>query len=225
MRKSQILVRQTRTEDFPQIIKLSRKIYPNEVPWMEKELVSHLKVFPEGQFVAVESSTNEIVGMSASLIISWDDYEIEESWNDFTNKGMFTNHDPKNGRTLYGAEVMVAPDRRRKGIGKKIYLARRELVEKLGLMRIRAGARLRNYHRFAAQFSAEEYVRKVIKGEITDPTLSFQLRQGFRVIAVVSNYLPDDPESLGKAAIIEWINRKVALRGDYARRRRTFLIN
>ena len=53
-----------------------------------------------------------------------------ESWHDFTDGGKFTNHDPENGRTLYGAEVMVATDKRGKGIGKKIYSARRELVEK-----------------------------------------------------------------------------------------------
>ncbi len=224
MKKSEIIVRRTEKEDFPQIIKLSRKIYPNDDPWKEKELASHLEVFPEGQFVAVETGTSEIVGMSASLIISWEDYHIEESWHDFTNGGMFTNHDPHNGRTLYGAEVMVAPDRQRRGIGKKIYTARRELVEQLDLLRIRAGARLRNYHRFAAQMSAEAYVRNVIRKEIGDPTLSFQLRQNFKVIAVVSNYLSNDAESLGKAAIIEWINKKVATREDYTRRR-TFSIS
>ncbi len=224
MKNSEIIVRQTQPGDFSEIIKLCAKIYPNDVPWREKELASHLKIFPEGQIVAVETSTGEIVGMSASLVILWDDYRIEESWHDFTDGGKFTNHDAKNGRTLYGAEVMVAPDRRGKGIGKKIYSARRELVEKLGLLRIRAGARLRNYHRCAERMSPEEYVRKVIEKEIGDPTLSFQLRQNFKVIAVVSGYLPNDAESLGKAAIIEWINKKVAARQDYDRQR-TFLIN
>ena len=224
MKKSEIIVRRTRQEDFSEIIKLCKKIYPNDAAWTTKELALHLKIFPEGQFVAVETLTDEIVGMSASLIILWDDYEMEENWNEFTDGGKFTNHDAENGRTLYGAEVMVSPDLRGKGIGKKIYSARRELVEKLGLLRIRAGARLRNYHRFAEQFSAEEYVRKVIKGEIGDPTLSFQLRQNFKVIAVVSGYLENDAESLGKAAIIEWINKKVAKREDYAKRRE-FLIN
>lgn len=219
MRQSRIIVRATYAEDFSQITKLSRQIYPNDTPWKEEELASHLELFPQGQFVAVESKTGEIVGMSASLIILWDDYDINENWNEFTDGGMFTNHDPENGRTLYGAEVMVAPNKQRRGIGKKIYAARRELVEKLGLLRIRAGARLRYYHRFQDQISADAYVRKVIKKEIGDPTLSFQLREGFKVIAVVSDYLPNDAESLGKAAIIEWINKKVATRADYALRR------
>ena len=223
MKKSEITVRQTRKEDFSEIIKLCKKIYPKDVPWTESELASHLEIFPEGQLVAVETAKNEIVGMSASLIILWDEYEMQENWNEFTDGGKFTNHDAENGRTLYGAEVMVAPDKRGKGIGKEIYRARRDLVENLGLLRIRAGARLRNYHCYASEFSAEEYVRKVINGEIGDPTLSFQLRQNFKVIAVVSGYLENDAESLGKAAIIEWINRKVARREDYAKRRE-FLI-
>lgn len=47
--------------------------------------------------------------MSASLIVLWDDYELTTSWRDFTDAGMFTNHDAVNGRTLDGAEIMVAP--------------------------------------------------------------------------------------------------------------------
>lgn len=205
-----IIIRQTQTKDFPQIIELSKEIYRQKSAWTLEELASHLEVFPEGQFVAVDNETQKVVGMSASLIVSWEDYEIDENWEEFTAKGMFTNHNPEHGRTLYGAEVMVSESVRRTGVGKKLYKARRELVKKMGLLRIRAGARLRNYHRFAGKFSAKEYVKQVIEGKIKDPTLSFQLKQGFQVIAVVSGYLPDDAESLGKAAIIEWKNPNAA---------------
>ncbi len=203
-----IVIRQTQKADIPQIIELSREIYQERSAWTEKELNSHLEIFPEGQFVAVENETERIVGMAASLIVLWDDYDIRENWDDFTARGFFTNHDAENGRTLYGAEVMVSQKQRRSGIGKRLYAARRELVEKLNLLRIRAGARLRNYHRYADKIPAEEYVAKIIKGEIKDPTLSFQIKQGFRIIAVVDDYLDHDRESLGKAAIIEWLNQK-----------------
>lgn len=122
---------------------------------------------------------------------------------------MFTNHDPVNGRTLYGAEVMVLPNRRRLGIGKALYAARRALVEQLGLLRIRAGARLRGYYRYADRMSAGEYAAAVVRSEVDDPTLTFQLKQGFTVLAVISGYLRHDPESLGWAAIIEWLNPNV----------------
>jgi hypothetical protein len=44
------------------------------------------------------------------------------------------------------------------------------------------------------------------------------LRQGFHVLAVVGGYLGNDPESLGHAAVIEWVNEQVAAPEDYAAR-------
>ncbi len=120
------------------------------------------------------------------------------------------------GRTLYGAEVMVHPEIRGSGIGGKLYDARRALAERLGLLRIRAGARLRGYHRYAERMDAREYVRRVVRGSYRDPTLSFQIHRGFHVLAVVSGYLRHDPESLGWAAVIEWLNPAVATAADQA---------
>jgi len=214
---SNVVVRQTTPADFDPIIALCRRVYPDSLPWTKEQLTSHLRLFPEGQFVAEDAATHTIVGMSASLILRWDDYKISQSWREFTAAGHFTNHDPS-GRTLYGAEIMVDPDLQRHGIGAKLYEARRNLVERLGLLRIRAGARLRGYGKFASEMTPEEYVVKVIRGEIVGPTLSFQLRHGFEVIAVVSGYLLHDSESLGYSAVIEWLNKRIAVPSDYAGR-------
>lgn len=213
-----ILVRLTQPEDFPAIIALSKAVYSFPPHWNETLLTSHLTVFPEGQFVAIDSASGTLVGMAASLIIRWDDYDFHGSWKDFTAGGMLTNHDPVRGRTLYGAEVMVSPAVQRGGVGSALYAARRRLVETLKLPRIRAGARLRGYHRYADRMSAEDYAIKVIRGEVEGMTLAFQLKQGFRVLAVVSDYLPGDPESLGYVAVIEWINEQVAIPSDYGAR-------
>lgn len=145
-----------------------------------------------------------VVGYAASLIVAWEDYDIADSWRDFTEDGSFANHDP-GGRTLYGADVMVDPDRRRLGIGSALYDAREALARRLGLARIRAGARLRAYGRYADQMSAEEYVAAAVEGRIRDPTLQFQLERGFRVLAVVPDYLERDPASRGWAAVVEWL--------------------
>jgi GNAT superfamily N-acetyltransferase len=217
----EVTVRNTQPEDFPGIVQLTAEVYPENPPWKEWQLASHFKVFPEGQFVAVEAGTNRVVGMAASLIVLWDDYGMDMNWRDFTDHGMFTNHDPQ-GRTLYGAEVMVWPGLQGRGIGKKIYGARRKLAERLGLLRIRAGARPRGYHRHQDRLGPEEYVLAVIGGKIGDPTLSIQHTQGFHVQAVAEDYLHHDPESLGHAAVIEWINEKVARPEDYAHRDTNF---
>ena len=204
-REPPVRIRRTEPRDFAGIVALCRAVYPASTPWAEEQLASHLAVFPEGQFVA-EAPGGAIVGMAASLIVLWDDYDFSTPWRDFTARGMFTNHDPLNGRTLYGAEIMVHPAWQGRGVGSALYAAREDLVRRLGLLRIRAGARLRGYHRYAETMSAEDYVARVARGELRDPTLSFQLRRGFRVLAVTSDYLRQDPESLGKAAVIEWLN-------------------
>jgi GNAT superfamily N-acetyltransferase len=213
-----VVVRLTEPRDDDGIVSLSKAVYPDSSPWSPTHLGSHRDVFPEGQFVAVEEPDGRVVGMAASLIILWDDYAFDLNWQEFTERGMFTNHDPVHGRTLYGAEVMVHPDLRRRGVGKQLYAARRALVRQLSLLRIRAGARLRAYHRVAHRMSAEEYTLQVVRGALADPTLTFQLKQGFDVLAVVSGYLLNDPESLGHAAVIEWINADVAKPADYAGR-------
>lgn len=210
-----VKVRQVTPADFAGIIALCERTYPGALPWSETQLSTHLEVFPEGQLVAVDRDKT-ILGYAASLIVYWDDYTTESSWRDFTGKGMFTNHDPVLGRTLYGAEVMVHPEIRGSGVGGKLYDARRELAERLGLLRIRAGARLRGYHKHAARMTAEEYVRRVLRGSLRDPTLSFQVNRGFHVLAVIEGYLRNDPESLGWAALIEWINKAVATPEDLA---------
>ena len=213
---SGIRVRQRRPEDTPQIIEIFRAIYPGSPPWTPGQLASHLEVFPEGQLVA--EVEGRVVGMAASLIVLWDDYSMDTSWRDFTDHGMFRNHDPDHGRTLYGADIMVDPAFQGRGVGKSLYEARRELVGRFGLLRIRAGARLAGYYRHADRLSPEDYTRRVVAGELTDPTLSFQLARGFAVIGVARDYLRHDPESLGHAAVIEWLNPKVATPADYAAR-------
>ena len=204
-----VYVRNTRPGDFAAIKRLSERVYPTDLPWSARELASHLDLFPQGQFVAVERGSERVLGMAASLVIAWEDYTFDDAYLDFIDGGTFTNHDPA-GRTLYGAEVMVHPDARGLGVGGKLYAARRALVEEQGLLRIRAGARLAGYSRYAAEMDAETYVRRVIAGELRDPTISFQLRHGFHVLAVLPAYFHRDPKSRGYAVLIEWLNPNMA---------------
>jgi len=216
-RKTQVTVRPLEEADFAAITEMGRKHYPKDSPWTSEHLRSHRRVFADGQLVA-QTDDGRIVGYAASLVLFWDDYTFDQDWNTFTDGGYFTNHDPVRGRTLYGADVMVDPTLRGQGIGKALYKARFDLCRRLQLRRIRAGARLVGYHQHATTLSPQAYVMQVIARQLGDPTLSFQLKQGFRVIAVTHHYLHHDERSCGHAAVIEWINHQVARRADYARR-------
>lgn len=204
------IIRQATPDDFLKIQDVCAKVYPFTKPWNLEQLRSHSKHFPEGQIVAVHPDTKLIVGFAFSLIVNWEDYSMETSWRDFTDSGYFTNHDPVDGKTLYGAEVMTHPDYRGQGVGKALYQGRRELCKKFHLLRIRAGARMVGYATYKDELSPEEYLVEVAEERIFDPTISFQIKQGFRPLAVVKGYITDDPETLGYAAVIEWLNPDIA---------------
>jgi len=208
------LVSRTQPTDIDDIIALCRRVYPNSPPWTAAQLHSHQELFADGQLVA-RADDGRLVGMSASLIVRWDEYDALGNWRDFTSGGTFRNHDPAHGRTLYGAEVMVDPAVQGLGAGSALYRARHALVERLGLLRIRAGARLAGYGAASDLLSPWEYVLEVAASRRRDPTLSFQLGRGFHVFDVVHGYLQHDPASRGWAALIQWINPAVATRDDY----------
>ena len=202
-----VIVRNTQSEDIPKIVNLQQESFPYLARygniWHPEELQSHIRIFPEGQFVAVEPN-GTIVGSASTLIVSLDPNYAEHTWKEITANGMFTNHN-SSGDSLYGADISTHPKHRHEGIGGMLYDARKELVVKLNLRRMIAGGRLFNYSEYADRMSAIDYAQKVIKGELRDPVLSFELANGFKFIKVLPNYL-DDVRSLNYASFIEWLN-------------------
>ena len=191
--------------DIPAIIQLQRRVFPKMPPWTEKQLRSHLAIFPEGQAVAT-TPDGRIIGSSSSLIISWEAFDDLASWSQITGRGSFTTHSPRRGKTLYGADIGVDPEARGLGVGSKLYEARRQLVQRLHLKRIIAGGRIPGYREVADRMSAETYVAEVVAGRRKDPVLSFQLKHGFTVNRVIPGYLGFDKASMGYGTLIEWIN-------------------
>jgi hypothetical protein len=92
------------------------------------------------------------------------------------------------------------------GVGRELYRARRRICRAMNLKRIIACGRLPGYARHAESMDADLYCKKVLWGDLTDPVLSFQLREGFRFCGVVEGYLPEDVESGGYASLIVWLN-------------------
>lgn len=196
-------VRNTRLEDIDALVRLQTLVYPSIDAWDCDRVAHQIEVFPEGQFVAFYG--NRLVGCASSLVILWDEWAEEHTWDQITASGTFDTHTVE-GLTLYGAEVFVSPKLRGKRVGHALYEARRRACKALNLRRIIACGRLPGYHTVADQMAVDFYARKVLWGDITDPVLSFQLREGFRYCGIMHNYLPDDQESQGHASLIAWIN-------------------
>jgi predicted amidohydrolase/ribosomal protein S18 acetylase RimI-like enzyme len=201
--EKKIILRPILKEDFDDIIALQKLCFTNMAPWSKKQLESHLKMFPEGQFCVEYDGI--IIGSASSLIINFDEYDDQHSYDEITDKGFITNHDPE-GQSLYGIEIMVHPDYRRMKIGRRLYEARKELVQELNLKSILIGGRIPNYHKHADQMSPREYVREVMDHNIYDPVLTFQVMNGFVLNRINSRYLKDDKDSLTYATLMEWHN-------------------
>lgn len=203
-----IIIRNIASEDIPDIVKLQKQSFPlmakDGLIWDEYHLESHIIIFPEGQICA--ELGGKIIASSSSLVTSLTPDYREHTWKEATAYGMFTNHTLK-GDSLYGADISTHPDSRGLGIATLLYDARKDLAVKLNLRRIIAGGRLFNYCEYAKKMSAQEYAEKVVKGELKDPVLSFQLNNGFRFIKVLPYYMKDS-RSLNYASFIEWINPK-----------------
>src|SRR5690606_14959586 len=103
-------------------------------------------------------------------------------------RGHLTTHEP-DGAWLYGIDMAVHPDFRGRGIGSLLYQARRDLVRRLNLRGELVAGLLPGYPAYRDQCSVEEYVERVVAGELRDPTLSMQLKNGFKVRRLLYGYI------------------------------------
>ena len=163
----------------------------------------HIEVFPEGQFAAIDEA-GKVVACSTDFRIDMDFEHYEHRYIDIVDDNWLGNHNPK-GEWLYGADIGVHPDNRGQGISKLLYAARHDLAKRLNLKGHVAGGMLVGYGAYKDSLSVEDYVAKVVAGEMFDATLSVQLRRGFQVKGIIQNYV-DDVSCDNKAALIVWEN-------------------
>jgi len=171
--------------------------------WRDHQIKKLIEIFPKGQLCI--RADGKLVGAALSIIIDYQKFGDNHNYKQITGDYTFSTHDP-NGDYLYGIEIFIRPEYRAKRLGRRLYDVRKELGEKLNLKGIIAGARIPNYNSYAEKLSPKEYIEKVKHKEIFDPTLSFQLSNGFHVRKVLKGYLPGDLQSHEHAALIEWIN-------------------
>jgi ribosomal protein S18 acetylase RimI-like enzyme len=199
----EIRIINTRPEHIPHLVELQILCYPTLADtsrFRAPHFESHLRIFPEGQWVAL--CGDRVVGMSAGFLYTFDFAHPHHTFDEIIGYGYFTRHDPA-GQHFYGADVSVHPEYRGRGIGRRLYDARKALVRQRGLKGIVAGAMIPGFARYKAIMDAPTYVARVVAGELFDPTLSMQLRQGFRVRGLLPNYLADAATD-GWAVLIEW---------------------
>lgn len=200
-----IQLRNLKMEDYTQLKQAMMEAYSDiqGMHWSEKSIDTLLKTFPEGQFCILVNQ--KVVAVALAIIVDYKKYGDNHTYKTITGNYSFKTHDPR-GDVLYGIDVFVHPDFRGMRLAKRLYEVRKDLCENLNLKSIMAGGRIPNYAKYAPDVTPREYIEKVKRKEIYDPTLSFQLGNDFYVKKVLKNYLEGDSSSMEYATLLEWRN-------------------
>ncbi|MBU3950690.1 MAG: bifunctional GNAT family N-acetyltransferase/carbon-nitrogen hydrolase family protein [Proteobacteria bacterium] len=205
MDASHISVRHLTKQDMAELHDASKKVYKVKVldTWSEEVVDALLAMFPDGQIcVCVDG---KVVGCAFSLIIDFQKFGDDHTYDEITSGMTFTNHDPS-GDVLYGIEVFIRPEYRGLRLARRLYDARKELCENLNLRAIMAGGRMPGYSQYVDTLSAKQYIEKIKCKELHDPVLSFQLANDFHVRKLLKGYMPGDTESMEYGTLLEWLN-------------------
>lgn len=223
METTRIEIRPLTVDDYQQLKESMIQAYASlgGQYWREESLARLVQKFPEGQLCV--TLNGKVVGCALSIIVDISKFGDNHTYRQITGDYSFETHDP-DGDVLYGIEVFIHPESRGLRLARRLYEARKSIAEALNLRAIIAGGRIPNYHKYAPALSPKDYIEKVKKREIYDPTLSFQLANDFQIKKVIKNYLPEDNESMGYATLLVWYNvfyerayHPVQARKDYIR--------
>ncbi|MDY6984326.1 MAG: GNAT family N-acetyltransferase, partial [Pseudomonadota bacterium] len=211
--RDKVTVRLATEADIPGMVAVTRAAYPNfriDEAVYTRSYSLQLRTFPSGQFVALAG--DQVIGYAHTLIVQLDDESPWYNHAEITGYGSFSTHNPA-GDTLYGADIAVHPDWQGKGVSAKLYKARKNLLKRHNLKQMVAGGRIPGYYAYRGRMSAQEYVNKVIAGELRDQALNAHLKAGYKVEGVHYGYL-NDQDSLG------WATHLVLPNPDFQPRKR-----
>jgi GNAT superfamily N-acetyltransferase len=198
-------IRLVAPSDYEAIIEICRLVYPTETPYTLDELEDHRRIFPQGQFVAINDDGDAVAGVHFTLRLRLMDFHIDDPWDVLTAGGSFLDHNPE-GPTLYGADIMVHPGHQHHGIGHALTDQARFLVQEERLWRMVGASRVPGYGKHASTLSIEQYVEEIVTGKSFDPVLSLHIRDGWAVVRPIHGYLQHDEDSAGWAEVIQWVN-------------------
>lgn len=182
---------------------LQRVCFPPPFPeaelWNEFDLSMHTLNFSEGQFVVELDGL--VVASCTNVILNELTWQNRTTWMDLSGGKSLSTHDPE-GSTLFGVDISVHPDIRRRGIAKLLYRERVTLASQLGLNRFATACRLPGLIS-APELSPEEFTQKIVNHEIVDMPMTAFLNLGMKFFGVAHNFM-DDIESRNCNAILEY---------------------
>ena len=185
-----VIISTTQPHHAEQLEALQELVFPTlakESLMRREHYLNHIKIFPEGQFVALKGT--QVIGMTTSIRYHLD-LDDKHTFNDVFDGGFLNTHQP-DGDWLYGMDIGTHPDFRGKGIAKFLYDARQETVKKLNLKGQYTYGMMSGYGAVKNKMSGEEYYQLLLDGQLKDPTVSMQMKNGFQPFGLVPGYVED----------------------------------
>jgi len=194
-----------KVEDYKDLKEAMIEAYSNmpNSHWKEHHIKSLISRFKEGQVVI--KVNQQFAGCALSIIVDYDTFDNKHTYKEITGDYSFNTHSQE-GDMLYGIDIFIRPKFRGLRLGRRLYDYRKELCERLNLKGIAFGGRIPNYHKFSETISPKAYIEKVMKKEIHDPVLDFQMSNDFHPTKILKGYLEGDKESNEYAVLLEWDN-------------------
>ena len=168
---------------------LQKRVFPSLSPselLTADHFAEHIRLFPRGQFVALLN--DEVIGSTSTFRTQFPN--SQHKFLEVTGNLSLSTHD-ENGDWLYGFDLGVDPDFRGLGLGRLLYRARSEMVERLGLKGQVIVGMPSGFGKVMGKMSFDDYYKQIITKAVFDPTVSMQMKMGFNPCGIIPEYLED----------------------------------
>ena len=193
----------TLCDGVAELVRLCFPDMPQREQYSVAELEEIVDIYPEGTVVALDGKRP--IGMGTGIFTDLDFANLPPLEDEL----LYDEHDQLRhnwqGDYYYGSDIAVHPNYRGRGIARKMYEWRKKQVTDHHKKGFAAAAVLPGFANYLDSLTAESYVESVVAGELFDPTLSVQLRNGFHVVRLVHNFF-EYPRSKNWSALIRWDN-------------------
>lgn len=187
---------------WPSVSRLADEIYPNTSGWPVPVLEKFSSYFEDGQLVALDMGTNEVIGAALNIIVDWP--ADTPKYLDLIRSALSCPKGAsKKHPVVYAADLMVSPAFRRKGIGRMLIASRMQVVRERGLFVTRGSARLSSPGSNENKLN-QEYLRRVALGLEINPVLSFVVQSGGELVAPLKDHFDPSEDKCPHAVLTQF---------------------
>lgn len=216
-----INIRPEYKREVREVIALANGYDPNDPEVHTIDISELLEEFPEGQFAAVitQEGKEKVVGVGITMRTSYPPTAKPKSWMDMLGDYYNVKNHEENGDWLYGIDIAVLPEYQGNGVAGALYKARLGLVHTYDLKGWYAGCLPMGYHNYQDILTPHQYVGKVIRGELRDPTITVQMNRGLKPMGIIEDYY-DEEKTGGIAVLMVWqpeVKRRIKVQSSVRR--------